>query len=593
MAKSKAKKLPKGSKGSMKIGTKIFALVGFCLGLLLLNASVSIWQMDKIGGELKGIAERDLPLTEALTKITVHQLEQAVDFERAFRAAETMSVRPQAKEEFEKSSGAFKKLATKVEAEFKEAEEIAAHANKTAITEAGKKEFAHVLHELEVLDAKHTKYDHGAIEIFELLKSGRMQEARTLLHEVEEAETKMVHGLEALLLEVEKFTLNAAITAESHEKTALLMQMVLTIIAFAVGLVTAFFLITKGITRPLNDVVKGITALNNDDLSVDVKVYNDDEIGAVAKSYAMFKETMQKAKEMDALRAGENLNKEQEAQRVALVTNEFRQKIGEIITTVASASTEMNNTAQSMEGISDTTNTQISAVSSATNDTASNVQTVAAAAEEMSASIAQIGGQVTQASEISSKAVKDVSNTAVQMENLALVADKIGAVVSMISDIAEQTNLLALNATIESARAGEAGKGFAVVASEVKALASETGKATESISEHINEIQSATRDAVSSITEIGKVVGQLESTSAEISSAMDEQSAATQEVARCVAEAATGTKEVSSTIIEVTATSGEAKNAANDVTTAAQELSVQAELMRTEIENFLNEVQAA
>jgi PAS domain S-box-containing protein len=79
---------------------------------------------------------------------------------------------------------------------------------------------------------------------------------------------------------------------------------------------------------------------------------------------------------------------------------------------------------------------------------------------------------------------------------------QIGTVVKLITAIASQTNLLALNATIEAARAGEAGRGFAVVASEVKELATETGRATENISQQIQDIRAQTSAAVSSIRDI-------------------------------------------------------------------------------------------
>lgn len=83
-----------------------------------------------------------------------------------------------------------------------------------------------------------------------------------------------------------------------------------------------------------------------------------------------------------------------------------------------------------------------------------------------------------QSTRIVDKAVVDAGRTDAVVQSLASGAQKIGEVVKLIQDIAGQTNLLALNATIEAARA----KGFAVVASEVKALANQTGKATEEIS---------------------------------------------------------------------------------------------------------------
>ena len=108
----------------------------------------------------------------------------------------------------------------------------------------------------------------------------------------------------------------------------------------------------------------------------------------------------------------------------------------------------------------------------------------------------QFGYQVSGIASSASEAVAQAEKTDARINKLSGAASRIGDVVKLITSVAEQTNLLALNATIEAARAGEAGRGFAVVAQEVKALASQTAKATDEIGIQIAGMQTATQEAV-------------------------------------------------------------------------------------------------
>ena len=152
---------------------------------------------------------------------------------------------------------------------------------------------------------------------------------------------------------------------------------------------------------------------------------------------------------------------------------------------------------------------------------------------------------------------------------------------------------LALNATIEAARAGEAGKGFAVVASEVKALSTQTAKATEEIADQIQAIRDATGATAGAIREIGATIAQIDEIATTIAAAVEEQGGSTKEIARSVQQAAQGTQGVMQNIAGVTQASGQVGTAAELVLGSARKLAKQSERLKVEVDSFLATVRAA
>jgi methyl-accepting chemotaxis protein len=249
------------------------------------------------------------------------------------------------------------------------------------------------------------------------------------------------------------------------------------------------------------------------------------------------------------------------------------QRVADTATVLASAANELTSVSQQMAATAEETATQANVAAAASEQVSKNISTVATGTEEMGASIKEIAKNANEAAKVATTAVRVAAKTNTTVAKLGESSAEIGNVIKVITSIAQQTNLLALNATIEAARAGEAGKGFAVVANEVKELAKQTAKATEDISRKIEAIQGDTKGAVEAITEIGKIINQINDLQNSIASAVEEQTATTGEISRNVAEAAQGSTEIARNVSGVAQAARHTSEGAGNTKNSADELS--------------------
>ncbi|MGC9422266.1 methyl-accepting chemotaxis protein [Vibrio sp.] len=247
------------------------------------------------------------------------------------------------------------------------------------------------------------------------------------------------------------------------------------VIVIVVGIMV--IVLNRSIMRPLDILDNSIRSFANGDadLTARMESFNIPEFARLSRNFNTFvaslQEIIQRVNQVGLQVVDETDAMTQRAAQVDDLASNQREETEQ----VATAMTEMTTTAHEISN-------NASQAAQSAKDAEDNALDAHNIVESAAQSVQALAIEVADASSVISKLEGDVQNISRSLE--------------VIQDIAEQTNLLALNAAIEAARAGDQGRGFAVVADEVRKLASRTQDSTEEIHTMIQQLKSASDNAV-------------------------------------------------------------------------------------------------
>lgn len=349
-------------------------------------------------------------------------------------------------------------------------------------------------------------------------------------------------------------------------KVALAIVMGILLVAMAGGITQGRKLVT-----PLKTLVNEAKAVADGDLSRQVQVKNQDEIGQLGQAFNEMVVSLRSLVQGTQNMVGQVSTAVQE---LAAGSNETKRGSEDIAATVEEVVASTEEQEHSLRRVSQESNQ----MADSTRQIATTTEYFAENAVQASRIAEEGRGALSQFLRVMDEMANVTQDTSVKVSELAQRSEAIGKIVEVMSNIASQTNLLALNAAIEAARAGEQGRGFAVVADEVRKLAEQSADAAKEIGNLIEEMQKETvavvrgmNEGSQSVKEGQQMIGEFEQSFIRLSDSSQALAAQVAEVSVAVEELAAGSQHIQKEVEAISIGTGQLRQAIEGVAVTAQQ----------------------
>ena len=259
----------------ISVAAKTYLISGIFVGGMICIGATSWVLLNGVEQEMIEIAEEDVPLIRALTKVTINSLEQAILMEKILPAHDEADEAKILHDDFDARTA-------NNEVAFAEALALTGRAEELAATPEALRKLQEVGKEIEVMQEAYKGYLQKAQHIFKKVEASQPISTAER-DEIEAVQNEIDHWVEEELLKIEEFAEEAALRAEAHGANVLWSIMIVSVIASVIG-VGVSLLLVRAVASPLRSMAGSITELAKGNKVELPCLGNGDELGVLARS---------------------------------------------------------------------------------------------------------------------------------------------------------------------------------------------------------------------------------------------------------------------------------------------------------------------